>query len=282
MPRWSVLLPVLTAAAVALVLQIGTSRGWWIDMQRWVLALPVVAALAAFVPGVWSAWTASADSRRRIQAQWERLRSAPEKVRQELDIAIDVASGEVARLERAVRDLTAADQLAGLVQDRAEAGAYRERLGLMTQIRQDFEVMAELLLAASSDVPTGNRSAPRHGDDPNGPDLGHADRAPRKRSRANRPATMSRTNSIGSTQPAEEDAAGDTLPAIDRIVLYIDDLDRCPPQRVVEVLEAVHLLLAGRLFVVVVAVDPRWLLRSIATHYADLFAAELLPTRPKR
>ena len=44
-----------------------------------------------------------------------------------------------------------------------------------------------------------------------------------------------------------------------RIVLYIDDLDRCPPRKVVQVLEAVHLLLAFELFVVVVAVDSRWL-----------------------
>jgi hypothetical protein len=38
------------------------------------------------------------------------------------------------------------------------------------------------------------------------------------------------------------------------------------------VLEAVHLLLAVRLFVVVVAVDPRWLLRSLTSHYQELFA----------
>ncbi len=48
-----------------------------------------------------------------------------------------------------------------------------------------------------------------------------------------------------------------------RIVLYIDDLDRCPPARVVEVLEAVHLLLAFPLFVVVVAVDTRWLTNAL-------------------
>jgi hypothetical protein len=59
-------------------------------------------------------------------------------------------------------------------------------------------------------------------------------------------------------------------PPFDRIVLYIDDLDRCPPTRVVEVLEAVHLLLALRLFVVVVAVDSRWLLRSLEIHYTAL------------
>lgn len=54
---------------------------------------------------------------------------------------------------------------------------------------------------------------------------------------------------------------------ISRIVLYIDDLDRCEPSRVVEVLQAVHLLLAFPLFAVVVAVDPRWLERSLYDKY---------------
>jgi hypothetical protein len=57
---------------------------------------------------------------------------------------------------------------------------------------------------------------------------------------------------------------------VNRIVLYIDDLDRCPPKRVVEVLQAVHLLLAFPLFVVVVAVDARWLAQSLQKHYEDL------------
>ena len=63
-----------------------------------------------------------------------------------------------------------------------------------------------------------------------------------------------------------------TLPPLERIVLYIDDLDRCPPRRVVEVLEAVHLMLALELFVVVVAVDARWLIRSLEYHYRELFS----------
>jgi KAP family P-loop domain len=58
-----------------------------------------------------------------------------------------------------------------------------------------------------------------------------------------------------------------------RIILYIDDLDRCPPGRVVEVLQAVHLLLSFRLFVVVVAVDARWLAQSLESEYKDLLSA---------
>ena len=60
---------------------------------------------------------------------------------------------------------------------------------------------------------------------------------------------------------------------IDRIVLYIDDLDRCSPRQVVDVLQAVHLLLAFELFVVVVGVDPRWLVRSLQSQYAELLSA---------
>ena len=68
----------------------------------------------------------------------------------------------------------------------------------------------------------------------------------------------------------DERAHDDPPMPVQRIVLYIDDLDRCKPERVVEVLECVHLLLAFRLFVVVVAVDPRWLRRCLEKHYPEL------------
>ena len=136
---------------------------------------------------------------------------------------MNLAAQEVGDLQRELQNLTAGGQLAGLVAEQAGSGAYRSRLGLMTQIRTDFQRMAQLLAEADRE-----------------------------------PAT-------------NKDEAGDTLPRIDRVVVYIDDLDRCPPDRVVQVLEAVQLLLAVPLFVVVVAVDPRWLLRSLTVHYHELF-----------
>ncbi|MEV4052359.1 P-loop NTPase fold protein [Amycolatopsis sp. NPDC049688] len=63
--------------------------------------------------------------------------------------------------------------------------------------------------------------------------------------------------------PADQDDQDGQDGQVDRIVLYVDDLDRCAPEVVVRVLEAVHLLLALPLFVVVVGVDVRWLVRSI-------------------
>jgi len=55
-----------------------------------------------------------------------------------------------------------------------------------------------------------------------------------------------------------------------RIVLYIDDLDRCPEDRVLQVLQAIHLLLAFPLFVVVVGVDARWVSRALLRGYRGL------------
>ncbi len=52
-----------------------------------------------------------------------------------------------------------------------------------------------------------------------------------------------------------------------RIVLFIDDLDRCPPDRVVEVLEATQLLLKTELFVVVIAMDVRYVTRALEKAY---------------
>jgi hypothetical protein len=59
---------------------------------------------------------------------------------------------------------------------------------------------------------------------------------------------------------------------IDRIILYIDDLDRCDVPIVIKVLEAIHLLLAFPLFVVIVGVDPRWMHSALTQQYSNFLA----------
>jgi WD40 repeat protein len=200
-----------------------------------------------------------------VAASWPRLRAITaaihqaavrvneigEAQRRQVDLAIEVADAEVAGLQRQLQDLTASGALAGMITDRAAAGDYRDDLGLMTRIREDFRAMATLLQRASEERATTDTT----------PDSAAA--APRPNS--------------PTTQP---DAADDELPQIDRIVLYIDDLDRCPPTRVVQVLEAIHLLLAVPLFVVVVAVDPRWLLQALQVHYRDMLIPTTLHDHP--
>jgi hypothetical protein len=58
-----------------------------------------------------------------------------------------------------------------------------------------------------------------------------------------------------------------------RIVLYIDDLDRCTEEQVYNVLQAIHLLLAFDSFAVVVGVDVKWIEGALAAE----FAADRLP-----
>jgi WD40 repeat protein len=229
-----------TALSLALcvllgVVVTGSALRW---PEWWARVLSVVVAVSA----VGSVWLRDKKKHKVLQNLWKAFKKSREQAaaqRGRLQTAVDVSAAEVTALEREIQDLTAAGQLAGLISDRATTTDYRNRLGVMTQIRADFQRMAELLAQTARETdadPPGEH-------DGDGPAEGGSGTA---------------------------DAAGDQLPRIERIVVYVDDLDRCPPARVVEMLEAIHLLLAVELFVVVVAIDPRWLLRSVAAHYREV------------
>jgi hypothetical protein len=83
-------------------------------------------------------------------------------------------------------------------------------------------------------------------------------------------------------EKARKNEVDPALPRIDRIILYIDDLDRCyPPEKVVKILEAVHLLLFFPLFIVVVGVDSRWVSRSLHMYYEGMLADEAISAGPE-
>ncbi|MEO1522216.1 MAG: P-loop NTPase fold protein, partial [Cyanobacteria bacterium J06633_2] len=63
-----------------------------------------------------------------------------------------------------------------------------------------------------------------------------------------------------------------------RVILFIDDLDRCPPPRVVEVLEAVQLLLKTELFIVVLAIDDRYIARALEQVYSGVLTRRGKPS----
>jgi KAP family P-loop domain len=204
---WWALAAVAVAAGALTAMVTASHLGWLYGV-----AVTVAGMVAAVAGPVTSAWKKISRMRAQVVGWVEAQRAR-------LDLAVNVAAQEVADLKRQLQNLTTGGQLAGLVAEQAQATSYRSRLGLMTQIRTDFERTAQRLAQASA-------------------------------------------------EPAP-DEVGDLLPAIDRIVVYIDDLDRCPPDRVVDMLEAIHLLLAIELFVVVVAVDPRWLLRALHSYYRE-------------
>ena len=63
-----------------------------------------------------------------------------------------------------------------------------------------------------------------------------------------------------------------------RVILVIDDLDRCPPERVVEVLEAAKLLVGTSLFVVLLAMDVRYITRSLEKAYEGVLVRDGTPS----
>ncbi|GAB1718904.1 MAG: hypothetical protein NTAFB09_06350 [Nitrosospira sp.] len=174
-----------------------------------------------------------------------KVTQAEQKLR-ELTAALDAAQQKhaeaKAREAAAAAELKAATAgrlLANFITDRAASSDYRKHLGVLALVRDDFEKLSGLIeednWALSPEDPL---------------------ESPRAQGQQ-RYASL-----------AEEEKDKDRR--INRIVLYIDDLDRCPPNKVVEVLQAVHLLLAFPLFVVVVGVDARWIKRSLQARYHQL------------
>jgi hypothetical protein len=144
--------------------------------------------------------------REREDAARQKIKDAEQKI-QEL-------KGEAAELQPGRR-------LQRFIEQRFQAGDYRQHLGLVSLIRRDFETLSRLL-RERKDLP------------------------------------------------------------VDRIVLFIDDLDRCPTDRVCQVLEAIHLILAFELFVVVVGVDVRWVATSLQKRYAGLLQGRVSTIGPNK
>jgi KAP family P-loop domain len=69
---------------------------------------------------------------------------------------------------------------------------------------------------------------------------------------------------------------------LERVVVYIDDLDQCPPEVIITVLQAVHLLLSFPLFVVVIAANPIRLIDSISSNYMALQDSARAPGRTSK
>lgn len=156
---------------------------------------------------------AESGNRGEIEVLREREDAARQKIKG--------AEAKIQELKAEQEELLPGRRLQRFIEQRFEAGEYRQHLGLVSLIRRDFETLSRLL-RDSQDMP------------------------------------------------------------VDRIVLFIDDLDRCPPERVCEVLEAIHLILAFELFVVVVGVDVRWVAKSLKKRYSGLLTGGVSSTETNR
>lgn len=138
-------------------------------------------------------------------------------------------------------------RLTRFIEERANSDDYRKKLGVLALVRRDFERLSKLLTLRRSYL----------------------------ENRTDQEVRAKLKEALAETDGPQEDNHIDQwiarTPSIDRIILYIDDLDRCSQKKVVEVLQAVHLLLAYDLFIVVVAVDPRWVSASLEHEHPQLY-----------
>jgi hypothetical protein len=77
--------------------------------------------------------------------------------------------------------------------------------------------------------------------------------------------------------PSDEAQTGPDQPELKKVrqnklkvVVMIDELDRCPLEKMVDILEAIKIFLAEEIFIVLMAVDTRVIAEAIRLHYKDV------------
>jgi hypothetical protein len=146
-----------------------------------------------------------------------------------------------AELEYALDHTLAQTALYSFISHMNDNDQYKEHLGLISIIRKDFETLSNLFYSTQKELK--NSTIP--------------------------------DDKLAEYKKILKQIETDKGRPLDRIVLYIDDLDRCPEERVVEVLEAIHLLMSFPLFVVVVGVDPRWIKNALIKKYYTQFEGRI-------
>lgn len=178
---------------------------------------------------------------------------------EEAKALVTEASNRLARATLEHAGSSGADRLIKFIRSRAADGHYAKHLGLIAGIRKDFEELSSNILPG--------RSMEK--------DLLDKQRETFKK-RVFSVIDMNRDfltkEEIAKLSQADQTQGPKDI-GFERIVLYIDDLDRCPPDKVVDVLQAVHLLLTFPIFVVMVAVDVRWVQRALEKQYSTLLDA---------
>jgi len=268
---WRRPLHVLAVSAAALLIPAVSLLLEWANASA---VVSVLGGLAAVVPvltstlGAATRWgrkqlagLEAAEQQRRAEifkpvaeaeTRWDDAQAALEAVqRQRTAAQVELRDAEERkqRLQDELRDLTPGRILVAFADQRSTE--YGRRLGLLAQVRRDLSQL-------ENEIAQNNRAL-------------------------RNPLPHSAPANVPQSARAASPQAGHAQPMPDvpnRIVLYIDDLDRCLPEKVLEVLEAVHLLLSFEMFVVVVAVDSRWLTSALTDRLVALRSSPNATSQP--
>jgi hypothetical protein len=174
----------------------------------------------------------------------------------EAERRLAAATDRAIAAEQEYQNDTARGRLNRFILAKVANGEYARHLSLVATIRRDFSQLAQIMRDEQ---------------------LEKTDEEDLAKSRAlyqKKLAELIEENPGALTRQEIEDLKKEPAPSqlrfFSRIILYIDDLDRCTPDKVADVLQAIHMLLFFPLFVVVVAVDARWVTRSLEIKFPHL------------
>lgn len=183
----------------------------------------------------------------RPESEAVRLRAAALSQQERRLTEADALAKERRADAKQVQKLARDEPLQALLHGLAQVSEYRDQLSMVSRVHDHFEAIDTAV--RKSRIRRGDPAAD------GGPDPGQ-DRDTTPHTDKNK-----KKNKGLSSEPKT---------VLDRVVVIIDDLDRCPPEKVVNVLEAVHLLFGFEMFVVIIAVDTRWLEQSLRIRYRQL------------
>ena len=156
---------------------------------------------------------------------------------QALETELSDLNGKLVSLEEEKDAIEHGKRLSSFIEERLKDSDYKKHLGLISIIRNDLEKLTTYL-----------------------------------HNRGQHSKVVSQLHEVPEKLDKNNPYQLEKVDTIDRIILYIDDLDRCPPDKVAEVLQAIHLILAFELFVVVVGVDIRWVSKSLIKKYGRMLS----------
>ncbi len=174
------------------------------------------------------------------------------------------AESELARSD--LNEQKASSRLNRFIRNKITEGNYAKHLGIIASIRKDFEELTAIMMDLDKDQDIMQEVKNQRNEFYDRVDSILADKSIHE----DKDIVEKLLKLREPIAPSDESK----MEFFQRIVLYIDDLDRCPPQKVIEVLQACHLLLYFPLFVVVVAVDARWVSHALVEEYKGLLGSD--------
>jgi hypothetical protein len=252
----------------------------------------------------WAAKAREAQQLRRqtdpaVQAAEQQVQVAQARV-QAAQVRVAEAEAKQKQLREEAMNLAPGRRISRFIEQRAQSSDYKGQLGLVSLARRDFEELSNLFAntkalervleelkqkaenaekeaeqfdkagteAGATQRTSTEKVVAEKDEQTKAADEAEAASQKKKVEELKRKALAKRSEAEAARNDAKQlQKASDS---IDRIVLFVDDLDRCQPAKVVDVLQAVHLLLAFPLFAVVVGVDQRCLRQSIQEQFRGL------------